>query len=44
VINAPSKDSDGRGPYSPRRLKRMDARFHHALERAIASGEERLHA
>jgi hypothetical protein len=44
VITAPSKDGDGRGPYSPRRLRRMDAQFHRALERAIALGQERPHA
>jgi hypothetical protein len=44
VINAPSKDSDARDPYSREQLECMNARFHHALERAIARGKERPHA
>jgi hypothetical protein len=40
VINAPSKDSDARDPYSREQLERMNARFHHALGRAIARGKE----
>src|SRR5262249_37692394 len=44
VIRAPSKDSDGRGPYSVRRLRHMNTRFHRALEHAIAHGKEQPHA
>jgi hypothetical protein len=44
VINAPSKDSDGREPYSRRRLRRMDRSFVKRLERAITRGEEQPHA
>jgi hypothetical protein len=44
VINAPSKDSDGDGPYRKALLLRMDLRFTQRLERAIAHGQERPHA
>jgi hypothetical protein len=40
VINAPSKDSDARDPYSREQLERMHTRFVERLERAIARGEE----
>jgi hypothetical protein len=36
----PSTDADARDPYSRDELERMDARFHHALEHAIACGKE----
>jgi hypothetical protein len=43
VINTLSKDSDAREPYSREQLHRMDARFRHALARAIAHGQEQVH-
>src|SRR5262249_57893089 len=40
VINAPSKDHDGNGPYSDQQLARINASFIERLERAIARGQE----
>jgi hypothetical protein len=40
----PSTDADAREPYSREQLERMNARFHHAFEHAIAQGKERPHA